>query len=448
MSWDLDEGTIILDGRYRVGHRLGGGTFGTAYEVTRVADGLLAVVKQCNIKWTIELTREEAEDWEAHRRFEIELAFDARSRHLTQVLDSGLYEEFMHVVLEHGGRTLDAHAKTLDERILAADVVNWVGQACIGLRDLVAGGYECHRDLCPANILVRPCELLKLTDFGTTKVDDARKEWRTVAVIVGHLNYAAPELVIPTLGRADVRSDVFSLGVIAYELLTGDFPYPRCEGLSAAIDLFADPTIRPRPLHARGRAGALSSTQRAILERMVAYRRADRPTPEEALRALGDTAALSFRCLREGCAGRIPYDETACGVCGTPLDESSVLGAAPARPSAPPPAPKAPPPPLGPSLGRLVLHTRDGEEIRLEIRPGESKELGRATLAGKSGESRFVSRRHGRLWWEGGRFLIEDHESINGIRVNEMDLDPHVPAPLESGARVEVAHLVGEFETE
>ena len=447
MSWPLEEGALIFEKRYRVGPPLGSGAFGSAYTVTRVSDARVAVAKQFGMRWDITFDPDhERAEWEARARFELEMSFSAKSRHLIQGIESAIHADHMHLIIEHGGRTITDHVKTRGRPVTSDDVVNWIGQALYGLRDIVAAGYTAHRDVCPPNVLISPCELLKRADFGAVKVGGsatgtpASRKWDTIVKIVGHPNFAAPELLVTIFGEPTVKCDVFSLGVLAYHLLSGeDYPFATWSSLDAGVMLFSDPAIRAKPLPSAGAASGLTSSQRGTLHRMLSYRPDDRPLPEEALLQLGGTGLLFFRCLRPGCDGRIAYGSSTCAACGMPLDDRPVLE--PGSPRAPVPHPVSAAALDVARTGRLVLRVPGGPLV-FEVPRGAVVRLGRASIMAGN---RYVSRDHGRLWEAGGEFLIEDHGSTNGILVDGSDLSPRTPRVLRGGESLQVGDVVGEF---
>jgi eukaryotic-like serine/threonine-protein kinase len=113
-----------------------------------------------------------------------------------------------------------------------------------------------HRDLKPSNILVDSAGRPRVLDFGLAKrmsIDETREPAVTeTGQFLGSLPWASPEQVSGSSGGIDLRSDVYSLGVVLYQLLTGAFPYPVSGPVSDVIGniLHADPTP-PRLLDRR-----------------------------------------------------------------------------------------------------------------------------------------------------------------------------------------------------
>lgn len=140
------------------------------------------------------------------------------------VYDFGESEGAMFVAMEHvEGTTLRAWAKEADRS--PAEALDLIRQAACALEVAHRAGLV-HRDLKPENLMVRPDGLLKVLDFGLARSvapTDLSATQSTPGELVGTLLYMAPEQV---LGQsAQPSSDLFSLGVILYELLTGAHPF-------------------------------------------------------------------------------------------------------------------------------------------------------------------------------------------------------------------------------
>jgi len=264
-----------------------------------------------------------------------------------------------YIVMEYlEGRTLAAEARRGPmEQALALDVL-------AQLTDALQAAHErgvVHRDLKPENVfLVRRQEtdhFVKLMDFGIAKLGDRGEVGHTAAgMIVGTPEYMAPEQCESK--PVDARTDVYALGVMAYEVATGRLPFT---GASIAQVLLAHLKQRPPPPRDL-RAGLHPAFERIIL-RALEKRPEDR-FPE--MRAFG----LALRAAIEGLAARTPPAPVP-----PPAEREAAAGQAPpptrVAPAAPPAAAAERP---APPLARVEVEVRsDGGARRLrvgEISPG------------------------------------------------------------------------------
>lgn len=102
-------------------------------------------------------------------------------------------------------------------------VIKTLSQLCWGLRAIHRAGII-HRDLKPENILTDACGNFKIADFSIA-VSASRAEQSAESSLVGTMNYLSPEYI--ERGELDKRSDIYALGVIAYELVTGKLPFNK-----------------------------------------------------------------------------------------------------------------------------------------------------------------------------------------------------------------------------
>ncbi|HRV91256.1 MAG TPA: SUMF1/EgtB/PvdO family nonheme iron enzyme [Anaerolineae bacterium] len=161
------------------------------------------------------------------RRFEHEAAAVARLRHpnIIQVYDFNHENNVYYMVMEYiPGQDLKEQLKSLSskhQRLPLAETVRIMGAVC----EAVSYAHEqnmIHRDLKPANIMINPQGQPILTDFGVAKMLDGLDHTVTGAII-GTAKYLSPEQAKGE--RPDERSDVYSLGVMLYEMLAGRPPF-------------------------------------------------------------------------------------------------------------------------------------------------------------------------------------------------------------------------------
>ncbi len=229
----------VVAGKYRVEERIGSGAMGVVFAARHVELGERVALKFLNPIY--------GENEQARSRFsrEAKNTFALKSEHVARVLDVGkLATGDPYIVMEFlEGRTLRAH---IDEhgRLPRDESISIVHQICEGVAEAHARGIV-HRDLKAENVfltkLARGSSVVKVLDFGISKVtEESRKATireargvgptsRELAItgqedLLGTPRYMAPEQVRKS-GTASTASDVWSLGVIAYWLLCGEFPY-------------------------------------------------------------------------------------------------------------------------------------------------------------------------------------------------------------------------------
>lgn len=130
---------------------------------------------------------------------------------------------------------------------------SWLLQICDGLAYAHEQGLV-HRDIKPGNILINPAGCAKIADFGLVKVDgrDSMHCMNTM-VAMGTPEYSAPEIT-DSMKKGDHRADIFSVGILAYQLFTGsvpkglwDPPSELVEGLDRRVDRIIDSALRANP---------------------------------------------------------------------------------------------------------------------------------------------------------------------------------------------------------
>ncbi len=216
-----DPGTVL--GNYCLGRRIGSGGMGVVFEAED-----LRLERQVALKI---LTRSaSAEDHERIKRFQREaLATSQLSHpHIASIFDTGVEQGFHYIAMEFiEGRTMRSLINSESGGIEGRTVLDLLGQ----IASAISAAHErgiIHRDLKPENIMIRPDGLVKVLDFGLAAVKDVTENKTPDLLtrpgrLAGTLEYLSPEQV---MGKpAGAGSDLFSLGVVAYELATGVRPF-------------------------------------------------------------------------------------------------------------------------------------------------------------------------------------------------------------------------------
>ena len=225
-------------GRYRIIRLLGEGGMGAVYEAEQDSPHRMVALK---------VIRPGYADAEMLRRFENETQALARLQHpgIAQIYDAGTAETPFgrqpYFAMEFvPGRTLltycEQHNLNLHQRLeLVAKICDAVQHA--HQRGLI------HRDLKPANILVGEDNQPKILDFGVARLTDSDAQATretNVGQLLGTLAYMSPEQVLGDPAEIDTRSDVYTLGVILYELLAGKGPYTVGRQVHEAVRAIRD----------------------------------------------------------------------------------------------------------------------------------------------------------------------------------------------------------------
>ena len=224
----LDIGTLkpgdIIEGRYKYIERIGRGAFGTVLlmEDTVVDERLILKFLNPNI----------SQDEEMMQRFVHELRYSRKITHpnVIRIYDflhiRGLYAISMEYFPSHtlGGEVSDGKPLGLRRALrLGMDVAKGMTVAHqVGI---------VHRDLKPANVLINDEGVVKIVDFGVAAAQHQGDTQLTkTGYVIGSPKYMAPEQILGK--KVDERADIYSLGVIMYEMLTGTPPYHRGDHMS------------------------------------------------------------------------------------------------------------------------------------------------------------------------------------------------------------------------
>lgn len=224
----------LVDGRYRVRARIARGGMATVYVATdlRLERRVALKVMHGHL----------SDDTVFQSRFIQEARSAARlsDPHVVNVFDQGQDGDMAYLVMEYlPGITLrellrEHRRLTIDQTLTIMDAI------LSGLAAAHRAGIV-HRDVKPENVLLAEDGRIKIGDFGLARATTANTA--SGAQLMGTIAYLAPELV--TRGTADARSDIYSLGIMLYEMLTGEQPYKGEQPMQIAYQHATDSVPRP-----------------------------------------------------------------------------------------------------------------------------------------------------------------------------------------------------------
>ncbi len=229
-------------GRYRIERELGRGAMGAVYLGRDPKIGRQVAIK------TMALSREFAGDElvEARERFFREAETAGRLQHpdIVTIFDAGEDQELAYIAMEYlKGDDLQGYTQA-PKLLPVITVLNVVARVAEALAYAHSQGVV-HRDIKPANVMLDlPSDLVKVTDFGIARVSDSART-RT-GMVLGTPSFMSPEQMAGR--RVDGRSDLYSLGVMLFQLLTGRLPH-RSDSMATLMHQIAnDPAPDVRSL--------------------------------------------------------------------------------------------------------------------------------------------------------------------------------------------------------
>ncbi len=233
MSTPLPESPLIDIPGFQVQKEIGRGGMARVYLAVQKKFGRLVALKVVSAS----ITR----DTRFKERFVRESRINARLNHphIVQVYDVGSHGQWLYLVLEYirGG---DLNQR-LERGMHMLDLVRVAQDMCKALDYAHAKGFV-HRDIKPENILFREDGSAVLTDFGIARIADSSPSITRVGTVVGTPQYMSPEQASGK--ELDGRSDLYSLGVVFYRMLTGDVPYRADSAVSIGIKHLQEPIPR------------------------------------------------------------------------------------------------------------------------------------------------------------------------------------------------------------
>jgi serine/threonine protein kinase len=235
----LSVGTVI-DNKYKIDAIIGKGAMGVVLSATHIH-----LKEQVALKFLSTAANVQSEDFHSRFRREAQVSAKLKNEHITRVIDVGMWRDrypFMVMDLLIGEDLRVVLRSSPGGRLATGIALDYIVQVCEGLAEAHSHGIV-HRDLKPSNLFVTKrhdgSELIKILDFGISKWSeqaDELDELTQTGVVLGSPKYMSPEQLFGA-SEVDSRADVWSLGAIFYEMLSGRPPYdfPTISRLGAAM---------------------------------------------------------------------------------------------------------------------------------------------------------------------------------------------------------------------
>lgn len=225
----------ILGGRYELLEKIGTGGMAIVYRAKCLLLNRTVAVK---------ILRDDLDSSDEFlKRFNIEAqsAASLTNQHIVSIYDVGKDGNINYIVMEY------VEGQTLKEYIKYNSPIDWKQNVKItmGIADALSEAHRkhiIHRDIKPQNIIVTTDGNIKVTDFGIARVSSGA----TISVdgdVLGSVHYLSPEQARG--GYVDERSDIYSLGVVMYEMLTGKVPFDGDTPVAVAMKQIEQPPVNP-----------------------------------------------------------------------------------------------------------------------------------------------------------------------------------------------------------
>ena len=227
-----------LDGRYEIREIIGVGGMAVVYKAYDNIDDRIVAIKILKDEY---LTNEEFK-----RRFKNESKAIAVLSHpnIVRVYNVSFGDRLQYIVMEY------VDGITLKEYIEQQGVINWkeavhfIGQILAALQHAHDKGIV-HQDIKPQNIMLLQDGTIKVTDFGIARF--SRSDYHTITdKAIGSVHYISPEQARGEV--TDEKADIYSIGVVLYEMLTGQLPFQSDSVVSVALMQLQQEPVRPREI--------------------------------------------------------------------------------------------------------------------------------------------------------------------------------------------------------
>ena len=374
----------VINNRYKLLDERGNGSFGAVYIARDLQNNYLYAAKTLHVNF--------AEDNEVLERFKREayILQGLNDPHIVRIVDYGNDKDIYFIIMNHvDGQNLKYYMLNYGP-MEPSRALNYALQVAEGLDTAYKQGVV-HRDIKPQNILVNNKGVVKIVDFGLSRGRDMPTITHSDK-FMGTVYYCAPEQIMSS-HTADIRSDLYSLTVVLYELLAGRPPF---EG-------------------------------RTAVEVILKHQQEDVPSVRRFCPDLPQIDAFLQKAMAKAPDARFQ----------TPREYIAALQRIQQGVTAPLPQPYL----VFIANNRKVLLTGTEmmvgrEDPKREIHP--DIQINDQTMT--------VGRQHARLIYRQGGWMVEDRNSRNKTRLNSEVLPPYEPRPLKDGDLINFGRIETRFE--
>ena len=230
----------IIDNKYEILSKIGSGATSNVYKARRLSDDFIVAVK---------VVRDDVEDLgeqEKAFRHEAEALSKLSHRNVRRILAAGRWNGLLYMVTEYINGSALKDIIEQDGPIAQKKAVDYALQIAAGIEHAHLKNII-HRDIKPQNVLVSLDGTVKLVDFGIAKVISQKTRTMGGKDIVGSVHYISPEQARGTV--VDSRTDIYSFGVVLYEMFTGRVPFEGGEAVAIAMKHVSSEPLEPKQVN-------------------------------------------------------------------------------------------------------------------------------------------------------------------------------------------------------
>ena len=279
-----------LDGLYRVESLIGTGGMANVYKAVVVGqNGPVPAGTEVAVKV---LRQELMHDPDLVRRFKNESKAISLLNHpnIVKVYDVSVSDSLQYIVMEYvDGMTLREYLNERGGKLTSRETVHFISQILKALDHAHRNGVV-HRDIKPQNIMLLDNGQLRMMDFGIARVSRAENQL-TGGKAMGSVHYISPEQAKGE--ETDRKSDIYSVGVMMYEMLSGKLPFDADDVVEVALKQISDQPKSLQELNPTIPHGLVEITEKAMAK-LPANRYASAAEMLDALNAFVDNPAITF----------------------------------------------------------------------------------------------------------------------------------------------------------